>query len=153
MFCPTSRALASMIVCLEIGFVSPALADTIFVGGNPFYQQSTILMPDGEENAIIRIGSYFHQMDLAPHSAQPIGLGRIFNVLRDPGSWYAARCEQWVQKVHDDEAAWTSASKTYPYLVIDIAADAQPVTINGVSAYGAKDVLCWEAFDFGPPLY
>jgi hypothetical protein len=144
--------LAAFIASLGFAFAQPALADTVFVGGNPGFEVKSVTV-DGTRQTVVQMTGYFHQMDLPPHSVQPIGLEEFFFVLKARDPWFADRCEKWITTVHDDEGAWTDRDPTYPYFEIDIAANARPLTINGLRVYREKDVLCWEAMDFGPPLY
>ena len=107
----------------------------------------------GKPVIMVRISADYHQMNLPPQTAQPIGLRRFFYFLKNGTKGNAARCETWIRKVKKDEAAWTKASPTFPYLEINIAQGAKPVTINGIGAYRDADVQCWEAQDLGPPLF
>jgi len=122
-----------------------------FAGGSPAFTESKAMF-EGKPVTIVRITAYFHQMNLPPHSAQPIGLEEFKFFIKDPNG-NMARCEKWVQKVQADEAAWSKAKPTFPYLEINIAEGAKPLTVNGLATYRGFDVRCWEAMDFGPPLY
>lgn len=57
------------------------------------------------------------------------------------------------KKIQADEAAWSRAKPTFPYLEINIADGAKPVTIRGTTAYHGYAARCWETMDFGAPLY
>jgi hypothetical protein len=122
-----------------------------FVGGSPAFTESKAMF-QGKPVTVVRITAYFHQMDLPPRSAQPIGLEEFKFFIKDPNG-NMAKCEKWVQKVQADEAAWSQAKPTFPYLEINIAEGAKPVTVNGLATYRGFDVRCWEVMDFGPPLY
>jgi hypothetical protein len=108
---------------------------------------------NGKPVIMVRISADYHQMNLPPQTAQPIGLRRFFYFLKNGTKGNAARCETWVKKVKTDEAAWTKASPTFPYLEINIAQGAKPVTINGIGVYRDADVQCWEAQDLGAPVF
>ncbi|MGH6878644.1 MAG: hypothetical protein ACREHV_14880 [Rhizomicrobium sp.] len=123
----------------------------VFTGADPAFQEMPA--PIEGQRVIVQINAYFHQMDLAPHRTQPIGLVEYFNVEKGTHDYQAEMCEKWTTKVHDDEADWTEGQTVFPYLEIDIAKHAKPFMLNGVQVYRARDVLCWEAMDFGPPLY
>ena len=144
-----------LIVCVLAVLLLPAVARaqdfTPFVGGSPAFVESKAMF-QGKPVTIVRITAYFHQMDLPPGSAQPIGLEEFKFFIKDPNG-NMARCEKWVQKVQADEAAWSKAKPTFPYLEIVIAEGARPITVNGVTTFRGFDVRCWEAMDFGPPLY
>jgi len=129
-----------------------ALADTVFVGGNPSFGEFQTKI-DGRAFTVVKMAGFYHEMNLPPNSAQPIGLEEFFFVVKSVPKWNDDRCEKWIGKVHADEGAWTTDSATYPYWEIDIAANAKPLTVDGLRAYWDKDVSCWETMDFGPPLY
>jgi hypothetical protein len=122
-----------------------------FAGGDPAFTESKAIF-HGKPVTIVRITAYFHQMDLPAGSAQPIGLQEFKFFVKDPNG-NTAHCEKWVQKVQADEAAWSKAKPTFPYLEINIAEGAKPVTVGGVTTFRGFDVHCWEAMDFCPPLY
>jgi len=124
---------------------------TPFAGGAPAYKEQSAMML-GNRVTIVRITSYFHQMDLPPHSAQPIGLEYFMYFLKDTAG-NMAHCEKWIDKVQADEAAWTKQKPTFPYLEINTAKGAKPFELQGHIVYHGKDIRCWEAMDFGPPLY
>src|SRR5882757_6697437 len=89
----------------------PAIAQaqdfTPFVGGSPAVTESKAIF-QGKPVTIVRITAYFHQMDLPPGSAQPIGLEEFKFFIKDPNG-NMAKCENWVRKVQADEAAWSKA--------------------------------------------
>ena len=122
-----------------------------FVGGSPAFKESKGFF-EGKPVNIVRITAYFHQMNLPPRSAQPIGLEEFRFFIKDPQG-NMARCEKWIQKVQADEAAWSKAKPTFPYLEINVADGAKPVTVKGVATFRGVDARCWETMDFGPPLY
>jgi len=122
-----------------------------FVGGSPAFAESKATF-EGKPVTIVRITAYLHQMNLPPGSAQPTGLEEFKFFIKD-AQGKMARCEKWVQKVQADEAAWTKAKPTFPYLEINIAEGAKPVTVRGMAVYRGFDAGCWETMDFGPPLY
>ncbi len=122
-----------------------------FAGGSPAFTEAKAMF-EGKPVTIVRITAYFHQMDLPAGSVQPIGLEEFKFFIKDPNG-NMARCEKWVTKVRADEAAWSKTKPTFPYLEINIAQGAKPVTVNGLAAYRGFDVRCWEAMDFGPPLF
>ena len=122
-----------------------------FVGGNPAFKEFQAKV-DGKPVTVVQITAYFHQMNLPPHSAQPIGLEEFRFFIKD-AQGNMDRCEKWIQKVQADEAAWSKAKPTFPYLEINLADNAEPVTIRGTTGYHGYAARCWETMDFGPPLY
>ena len=122
-----------------------------FVGGSPAFKEFKALF-EGKWVTVVQITAYFHQMNLPPHSAQPIGLEEFRFFVKD-AKGNMARCEKWIQKVQADEAAWSKAKPTFPYLEINLADGAKPLTVRGTTAYRGFDARCWETMDFGPPLY
>lgn len=137
--------------------VSPSpKGTTVFTGAAPFYAELALPV-DGTlidtPATVVKVGAWYHQMNLAPGSIQPIGLLVHFYIAKNPATGNASRCEQWVNQVRQDEQAWSASSATFPYLEIDVAPGAKPVTLNGQQIYRDSDVLCWEARDFGPPVY
>jgi hypothetical protein len=124
---------------------------TPFVGGSPAYKEQQAVL-NGKKITLVQVTIYFHQMDLPPGSAQPIGLAFFKYFLKDT-SGNMGHCEQWIKKVQADEGAWTKQKPTFPYLEINTAENAVPLKINGQTVYRGKDVLCWETMDFGPPVY
>ena len=122
-----------------------------FAGGSPAFAESKAML-NGKPVTIVRITAYFHQMDLPPGSAQPVGLEYFKFFIKDPNG-NMAHCERWIGRIQADEAAWSKSKPTFPYLEINIAEGAKPVTVNGMQAFRGTDVRCWEAMDFGPPLY
>jgi hypothetical protein len=108
---------------------------------------------NGKAVTVLRITADYHQMNLPPHTAQPIGLRNFFYVLKGSPTGHSARCEAYIKKVQKDEAAWTKASPTFPYLEINFAQGAKQVTVNGIGVYREIDIQCWEAFDMGPPVF
>jgi hypothetical protein len=124
---------------------------TPFAGGSPAFAESKAML-DGKLVTIVRITVYFHQMDLPPHSVQPIGLEYFKYFVKDSNG-NMARCENWIKRIQADEAAWTKSKPTFPYLEVNMAEGAKPVVVNGLQAFRGYDVRCWEAMDFGPPLY
>jgi hypothetical protein len=140
-----------LVVILSLPAAARAQDFAPFAGGSPAVTESKAMF-QGKPVTIVRITAYFHQMDLPPGSALPIGLEEFKFFIKDPNG-NMARCEKWVQKVQADEAAWSKSKPTFPYLEINIAQGAKPVTVNGLATYRGFDVRCWEAMDFGPPLY
>ena len=144
------------IATLALGALSlPAIAQAQdfapFVGGSPAFREFNAMV-DGKPVTVVQITAYFHQMNLPPHSAQPIGLEEFRFFIKD-AKGNMARCEKWIQKVQADEAAWSKAKPTFPYLEINLADGAKPVTVRGTTAYRGFDARCWETMDFGPPHY
>jgi len=129
-----------------------AMAQTTFVGGGPAYQEMTVNI-EGTPRTVVQLTGYFHQMDLAPHHAQPIGLGEAFYVVKDEKPWNASHCETWIKQIQGDELAWNEKKTMFPYWEIQIAADAKPYYVDGMPVWHDRDVSCWEAMDFGPPLF
>jgi hypothetical protein len=146
--------LSTAILALSALFL-PAFAQAQdfapFVGGSPAVKESKALF-EGKWVTIVRITAYYHQMNLPPHSAQPIGLEEFKFFIKDARG-NMDRCEKWIQKVQADEAAWSKAKPTFPYLEINLADGARPVTVKGLTTYRGADARCWETMDFGPPLY
>jgi hypothetical protein len=143
------------LIFLLTALLLPAIAQAQdfapFVGGSPAFAESKAMF-EGKPVTIVRITAYFHQMNLPPHSAQPIGLEEFRFFIKD-AKGNMARCEKWIQKIQADEAAWSKAKPTFPYLEINIADGAKPVTVKGVTTYRGFDARCWETMDFGSPLY
>lgn len=144
-----AAAVVAFLTCV------PLQGQTVTAGGSPLYREGTVT-EQGRPTTLAKISLYFHQMDLPPGSVQPIGLEEFFYILASDKTGNARHCATWVERVRADEAAWTKQDKLFPYLQIAIAPNARPVAIaalNGLTAWRDKDVLCWEAMDFGPPLY
>ena len=146
-------ALLVMTCSAVVNLPSTARAQnfTPFAGGSPAFAESKAML-NGKPVTIVRITAYFHQMDLPPHSAQPFGLEYFKFFIKDPNG-NMADCERWIKRIQADEAAWSPSKPTFPYLEINIAEGAKPVVVNGMTAFRGFDVRCWEAMDFGPPLY
>jgi hypothetical protein len=147
-----TKFLLALAACVSTALPGAARADGMFVGGAPAYEeiQSTF---HGQPVTLVQMSASYHQMDLQPHHVQVIGLIEFFYVLKEKPDYQARTCEKWITQIQGDEAAWTQDDAMYPYFELDTAAHAKPMTINGLHVYRAKDVLCWEAMDFGPPLY
>jgi hypothetical protein len=123
-----------------------------FAGGRPesFELHRTLY---GKPVTIVQIRVSYHQMNLPPLTAQPIGFRKYYYVLKGKRALNAARCEKWVEKVQKDEAAYTKASPTFPYFEINLAQGAKPLTVGGLDVFKEADVQCWEALDLGPPVF
>jgi hypothetical protein len=145
------RAVALALSVLSLSCIAQAQDFAPFVGGGPAFAESKAMF-EGKPVTIVRITAYYHEMDLPPRHAQPIGLEEFKFFIKDPYG-NMARCEKWIRKVQADEAAWSKAKPTFPYLEIDIAERSKPVTIRGMTVYRGVDARCWETMDFGPPLY
>lgn len=145
------RTAMVALAALFLPAVAQAQNFTAFVGGSPAFTESSAIF-QGKPVTVVRITAYYHQMDLPPGSVQPIGLEEFKFFIKDPNG-NMAKCEKWVRKVQADEAAWSKGKSTFPYLEIDLAEGAKPVVVNGLATYRGGDVRCWEAMDFGPPLY
>ena len=143
--CATLFASASALAAQTPNFTS-------YDGGAPGFDEIAGTYA-GKPIIMVRIAASYHQMNLPPQTAQPIGLRTFFYFLKAGPHGNAARCETWVKKVKMDEAAWTKASPTFPYLEINIAQGAKPITINGIAVYRDPDVQCWEALDLGAPVF
>ncbi len=148
---------AALAACAALFASASALAAetptfTPYDGGAPGYDEIAGTF-NGRPVIMVRIAASYHQMNLPPLTAQPIGLRTFFYFLKTGAKGNAARCETWVKTVKKDEAAWTKASPTFPYLEINIAQNAKPVTINGTTVYRDADVQCWEGLDLGAPLF
>jgi hypothetical protein len=145
------RSVIVALSALSLPAVVQAQDFAPFVGGSPSFSESRATF-EGKPVTIVRIIAYYHQMNLPPRHAQPIGLGESRFFIKDPYG-NMARCEKWIRKVQADEAAWTKAKPTFPYLEINIAENTKPVTIRGMAVYRGVNVRCWETMDFGSPLY
>ena len=145
------RLTSLLLAVLSLPASAWAVDFSSFTGGSPAFSEYKAMF-QGKPVTIVQIRAYYHQMDLPPGSAQPIGLEEFKSFIKDPNG-NMAHCEKWVQKVQADEAAWNKSKPTFPYLEINIAEGAKPVVVNGVTTYRGFDVRCWEAMDFGPPLY
>jgi hypothetical protein len=145
------RLVSCLLATVLLAATAQAQDFAPFVGGGPAFAESKAMF-EGKPVTIVRITAYYHQMDLPPGSAQPIGLEEFKFFIKDTKG-NMARCEKWIQKVQADEAAWGKAKPTFPYLEINIADGAKPVTVKGMTVYRGFDARCWETEDFGPPLY
>jgi len=147
-----NRLMPVLAVVLGVALPHAVLADSVFAGGAPGWSQwqGTI---NGKPVTIVQMWADYHEMDLPPGHTQPIGLIEYVNVALENPTFQARRCEKWIEQVQHDEADWTEDARTYPYLEIDIASHAKFVLVDAEQVYRAKDVLCWEAMDFGPPVY
>ena len=101
---------------------------------------------------LVRITYEYHEMDLPPGSVQPIGLIFIRYFIKDAAG-NMAHCEKWIKRVQADEAAWTRQKPTFPYFELNVATNAKPLKWKGMDVYSGADVRCWEAMDFGQPLF
>jgi hypothetical protein len=146
------KILFALAACMSAALPGATLADTVFVGGGPGYEEIQTTF-HGQPVTLVQMVASYHEMDLPPHHVQVIGLEEFFFVLKEKPDYQAKTCEKWITQVQGDEAAWTQNDTMYPYLELDIAAKAKVMNIDGYNVYRAKDVLCWEAMDFGPPLY
>jgi hypothetical protein len=120
-------------------------------GGNPTFTEVPATIA-GKSVTLVRITYEYHEMDLPPGSAQPIGLIPIRYYVKDSAG-NMAHCEKWIKKIQADEAAWTKQKPTFPYFELNVASNAKPVKWKGMAVYKGADVRCWEAMDFGPPLF
>jgi hypothetical protein len=156
-------AATALIACGTASASPPPLFTPvgIYTGGMPAFSEQHVV-PDGRKSmaTVLQISAALHQMDLLPGSVQPIGLATLFSIAKENNDGQAARCMRWVERVANGEAAWmaapvTAKPMTFPYLAMTVAAGATPAyTINGgMPVYREADVLCWEAEDFGPPVY
>ena len=145
-------ALAALPLCVFAAKATALPSQNTFVGGAPAYQE-WVMDVNGVPRTIVQMSGYFHQMNLPPHHGQPIGLEEFYYVIKDAKPWNAARCETWIRRVDNDEILWQQNQTVYPYWQIQIAGDAKPITVEGYTLWQDRDVTCWEAMDFGPPLY
>jgi len=146
------KFLLMLAAALGAGLPAAACADGVFVGGAPAYQEIESTYR-GKPVTLVQMAASYHEMDLPPHHVQIIGFIEYFYVLKEKPDYEADRCEQWVTQVLSDEAGWSQDNSMYPYFEIDIAAHAKRIKIGGDDVYRARDVLCWEAMDLGPPRY
>ncbi len=121
---------------------------TPFVGGSSTFSEVSATI-SGKKVTLVRIDSFVHDMDLPPGSVQLFS-DSVKYFLKD-GSGNPDHCEKWIKRIAADEAAWTKKSGTYPYLEINVATNAKPLTWKGTKVYKGADVRCWEAMDFGQP--
>lgn len=121
--------------------------------GVPVVAQKTKMVVGGKAVDVLKVGFYYHRMDLPPHSRQPIGLEEFLFIQMDAASGNADKCMQWFDKVSQDEKSWSHEMSTYPYFEVTIHDGAQAAKSDGVVVFQDQDVHCWEASDFGPPLY
>ena len=122
---------------------------TPFVGGDSTFREIPATV-NGKNVTLVRIDSFFHDMDLPPGGVQEFS-DYIGYFIKD-GAGNMAHCEKWIKRIEADETAWTKKDGTYPYLEINVASNATPVTWKGKQVYKGTDVRCWEAMDFGPPV-
>src|ERR1700761_8778657 len=118
---------------LSLSVVAQAQDFAPFVGGSPAFKESKAMF-EGKPVTLVQITAYFHQMNLPPRSVQPIGLEEFRFFIKDVKG-NMARCEKWIQKVQADEAAWSKSKPTFPYLEINVADGAKPVTVRGMTVY------------------
>ncbi len=120
-------------------------------GGNPAFKEVPATVK-GKTVTLVRITYEYHEMDLPPGSVQPIGLIPIRYFIKDAAG-NMAHCEKWVKRVQADEAAWTRQKPTFPYFELNVADNANALKWKGMDVFKGTDVRCWEAMDFGPPLF
>jgi len=147
-------AIAVLLAGLTVaGFASAAGTPNFGpdTGGNPTYKELPAVV-GGKNVTLVRITYEYHEMDLPPGSAQPIGLIPVRYFVKDAAG-NMAHCGEWIKKIQADEAAWTRQKPTFPYFEINIATKATPLKWKGMSVYKGTDVRCWEAMDFGAPLF
>ncbi|HTJ63213.1 MAG TPA: hypothetical protein VL899_05325 [Alphaproteobacteria bacterium] len=120
-------------------------------GGKPTYEELRATVA-GKAATLVRVTYEYHEMDLPPGSTQPIGLIPVRYFVKDFAG-NMARCETWIKRIRADESAWTKQKPTYPYFELNVATNAKPLTWKGMAVYKGTDVRCWEAMDFGPPLF
>jgi hypothetical protein len=145
-FAVTILALAASLPVY--GAVAPNF--TPFVGGGPYFVEGTTTI-NGMKVTLVGITAFLHDMDLPPGSVQEFdGETKLF--IKDVAG-NVAHCEKWIKRIRADEAAWTNKDATYPYIEINVASNAKPLTWRGKQVYRGTDMRCWEVMDFGPPDY
>jgi hypothetical protein len=120
-------------------------------GGNPTFKEESAVV-DGKTVTLVRITYEYHEMDLPPGSVQPIGLIFIRYFTKDSAG-NMTHCEKWIKRVQADEAAWTRQKPTFPYFELNVTANARALKWRGMDVFKGTDVRCWEAMDFGQPLF
>jgi hypothetical protein len=141
----TLVALSSAVSAAEAQNFAPA------TGGNPTSREQSAIV-GGKTVTLVRVTYEYHEMDLPPGSAQPIGLIPIRYFIKDSAG-NMTHCEKWIKKVQADEAAWTKQKPTFPYFELNVAENAKALKWKGMDVFKGTDVRCWEAMDFGPPLF
>lgn len=121
---------------------------TPYVGAEPSFGEKAAVI-DGKKVTLVGITAFLHDMDLPPGGVQEFD-GEIQYFVKD-GTGNLAHCQKWIKRVKADEKAWTKKNGTYPYLEINVATNAKPLTWNGKTVYKGTDVRCWEVMDFGQP--
>jgi hypothetical protein len=122
-----------------------------YVGGFPSFGERGALI-NGKKVTLVAITAFVHDMDLPPGGVQELD-GETKYFVKDDGAGNMAHCEKWIKQVRADERAWTKKDATYPYLEINVATNAKPLTWKGMTVYRGFDVRCWEVMDFGQPEF
>lgn len=146
----TASILAAL-ACADTASAASTPNFTPQTGGNPTYREVPATIA-GKKVMLARITYEYHEMDLPPGSAQPIGLIPILYFVKDATN-NLGHCEKWIERILADEAAWTKQKPTFPYFELNVAANAKPVKWKGMNLYKGADVRCWEAMDLGQPLF
>ncbi len=139
--------------CFALAASLPAYAAhepifTPYVGGNPSLGERAAII-DGKKVTLIGITAFLHDMDLPPGGVQEFD-GETKYFVKD-GTGNLAHCKKWIKRIEADERSWTKRDGTYPYLEINVASNAEPLTWKGMTVYKGADVRCWEVMDFGQP--
>jgi hypothetical protein len=144
------KAFAATVFALAAAL--PAYADepefSPFAGARPTYgERATVI--DGKKVTLVVVQAFLHDMGLGPGGVQEFDEEKRYFVKDGSGNLF--RCEKWIKQVNADERAWKTKDGKYPYLEINVATNAKPITFAGKTVYRGADVRCWEAMDFGQP--
>ena len=120
---------------------------TPYVGAEPTYGQRSAVV-GGKSVKLAAITAFLHDMDNSGGVQEFDGETQYFI---EDGSRSLAHCKLWIKQIQADEKAWTKKDATYPYIEINIASNAKPLTWKGQTVYKGTDVRCWEARDLGQP--
>jgi hypothetical protein len=146
-----TAAILTLVALSSTASAAGAQNFTPATGGNPTFKEQSATVA-GKTVTLVRITYEYHEMDLPPGSAQPIGLIFIRYFIKDSAG-NMAHCEKWIKKVQADEATWTKQKPTFPYFELNIAENAKALKWKGMEVFTGMDVRCWEVMDFGPPLF
>jgi hypothetical protein len=120
---------------------------TPYVGAEPTYGQRSAVV-GGKTVKLAAITAFLHDMDNSGGVQEFDGETQYFI---EDGSENLAHCKRWIKQIQADEKAWIKGDATYPYLEINTASNAKPLTWKSHAVYKGAEVRCWEARDFGQP--
>lgn len=117
--------------------------------GTPVHVQNVQLHIQGQAVTVEELILDMHIMNQS--GAQPVGFWLYFYIQPDSTSANSALCQQWSNQVAADQAASPSASKTLPWLEIQVNS-AAPTTLTdeGYELIPDPAISCWEALEMKP---